>query len=150
MNLGSVYLIVDDFGKSIEFYEKILEMKVSKQNMDRFAMFEFNGHCISIMNGHFDSDNPDKVIHKGEYNKYFDDYEEIISKENSRKTVLNFYTEDLEKEYNRIQSFNFPGEKTEIKYVCNACPYYYFQFTDPDGNVIEVTGNYKPKTNEFC
>ena len=36
-----------------------------------------------------------------------------------------------------------------IKYVCNVSPYYYFQFTDPDGNVIEVTGEYTPKEGEF-
>lgn len=37
MHLGSVYVIAKDYKKSVEFYEKLLEMKVSKQNMDRFA-----------------------------------------------------------------------------------------------------------------
>jgi lactoylglutathione lyase len=68
MHLGSTYLIVNDFEKSIEFYEKLLGMPVTSRNMHRFAQFIFEGTNISIMNGHFDTDNPDKVVHKGGYN----------------------------------------------------------------------------------
>jgi lactoylglutathione lyase len=35
--------------------------------MSRFAQFIFEGHNISIMNGRFDTDHPDKVAHKGDY-----------------------------------------------------------------------------------
>ena len=35
--------------------------------MSRFAQFTFEGHNIPIMNGHFDTDHPDKVAHKGDY-----------------------------------------------------------------------------------
>ena len=38
---------------------------------------------------------------------------------------------------------------SEIKYVCNVTPYYFFHLTDPDGNIIEVTGSYTPKESEF-
>ncbi|GFP76518.1 hypothetical protein bsdtw1_02621 [Clostridium fungisolvens] len=38
MHLGSIYLIVDDFNKSIKFYEKLLQIPVTRKNMDRFAM----------------------------------------------------------------------------------------------------------------
>ena len=31
MHLGSIYLIVKDFNKSIEFYEKLLEVKVTSK-----------------------------------------------------------------------------------------------------------------------
>ncbi len=149
MHLGSVYLIAKDFNKSVEFYEKLLEMKVSKQNMERFAMFEFDGHCIAIMNGYFDTHNADKVVHKGEYNAYFDDLEQIAQIPNSRKVVLNFWDEDLRQEYMRVKHLNITDNITKIKYVCNVCPYYYFQLTDPDGNVIEVTGEYTPDEGEF-
>ena len=37
MHLGSIYLIVNDFEKTITFYEKLLEMPVTRRNMDRFA-----------------------------------------------------------------------------------------------------------------
>ena len=67
MHLGSIYLIVIDFNKSISFYEKLLETKVTSKNMERFAQFQFEGHNISIMNGYFDNQNPELTIHKGQY-----------------------------------------------------------------------------------
>lgn len=149
MHLGSIYLIVKNFEDSINFYEKLLEMPVSKKNMNRFAMFNCDGQCISIMNGYFDIQNPDKVITKGNFDEYFDDLVQISNLPNSRKVVLNFWDEDLRKEYNRVKRLNISSNLTDIKYVCNVSPYYYFQFTDPDGNVIEVTGEYIPENGEF-
>lgn len=149
MHLGSIYLIVKDFQKSIIFYEKLLQMPVTKKNMNRFAMFDFEGKCIALMNGYFDSENPDKVIHKGEYLEYFDDLRTISTLPNSRKFVLNFWDENLREEYNRVKELSITDNITKIKYVCNASPYYYFQLTDPDGNIIEVTGDYHPEAGEF-
>lgn len=145
MHLGSIYLIVKDFDKSIAFYEALLEMTVSSTNMDRFAQFEFEGHNISLMNGYFDVQNPHLTEHKGEYTKAFDDLVAIAEAENTHKVVLNFWTEDLKKEWERIKKRGIGHTLTSIKYVCNVMPYYYFQLADPDGNVIEVTGAY---TNE--
>nr|WP_288826529.1 VOC family protein [uncultured Clostridium sp.] len=149
MHLGSIYLIVNNFAKSIDFYEKILQIPVTKQNMNRFAMFMFEGNCISLMNGHFDIDNPDKVIHKGEYKNSFDNMKEMALAPNTHKFVLNFWTEDLQKELERIKDLDITDNLTKIKYVCNVMPYYYFQFSDPDGNIVEVTGDYIPKEGEF-
>jgi len=149
MHFGSVYLIVNDFEKSILFYEKLLQMPVTKRNMSRFAMFDFDGKCIALMNGHFDVENPDKVIHKGDYSEYFDDMEAIALSSNSHKMVLNFWDEDLFREHTRVEELGITDHLTKIKYVCNVSPYYYFQLTDPDGNVIEVTGDYTPSDGEF-
>ncbi|MBK1812253.1 VOC family protein [Clostridium sp. YIM B02505] len=149
MHLGSIYLIVDDFNKSVDFYEKLLQIAVTRKNMDRFAMFEFEGQCISIMNGHFDRENPDLVVHKGEYVEYFDDMKAITAAINTRKVVLNFWDENLRKEYERVKSLDITDKLTKIRYVCNVSPYYFFQFTDPDGNIIEVTGEYIPEEGEF-
>ena len=150
MHLGSIYLIVNDFEESIAFYEKLLEISVTSKNMSRFAQFVFDGQNISIMNGHFDTENPDKVIHKGEYNESFDDLKGIALASNTRKFVLNFWDEDLRSEYERVKNLNISDNLTNIKYVYNVSPYYYFQLTDPDGNVIEVTGGYIPQDGEFC
>ena len=49
MHLGSIYLIVNNFEKSIAFYEKLLEMSVTSRNMDRFAQFIFEGTAILIL-----------------------------------------------------------------------------------------------------
>lgn len=149
MHLGSIYLIVNDFNKSIKFYEKLLQIPVTGKNMDRFAMFDFEGKCLALMNGHFDSENTDLVVHKGEYSKYFDDLKSIAAAENTRKFVLNFWDENLRKEYERVKQLEITDNLTKIKYVCNVNPYYYFQLTDPDGNIIEVTGDYIPEEGEF-
>ncbi|WP_167954809.1 VOC family protein [Anaerosporobacter faecicola] len=149
MHLGSIYIIAKDFQKSVTFYENLLEQKVTHQNMDRFAMFEFEGHCIAIMNGYFDSRNPEKVVHRGKMDTYFDDLVQIAELPNSRKVVLNFWDEDLRKEYERVKQLKLVDHITPVKYVCNASPYYYFQLTDPDGNVIEVTGDYEPEEGEL-
>ena len=149
MHLGSIYLIVNDFEKSIAFYEKLLEMTVTSRNMSRFAQFVFEGHNISIMNGHFDTGHPDKVVHKGDYTASVDNLKSIALAPNTRKFVLNFWDEDLQREYERVKGLNISETLTKIKYVCNVSPYYYFQLTDPDGNVIEVTGTYTPKYGEF-
>ncbi len=149
MHLGSIYLIVNDFDKSIAFYEKLLEIPVTNKNMSRFAQFVFEGHNISIMNGHFDTDHPDKVVHKGDYTDTIDDLKSIALAPNTHKFVLNFWVEDLAKEHERIKSLKISELLTKIKYICNVSPYYYFQIIDPDNNVIEVTGAYTPKEGEF-
>lgn len=145
MHLGSIYLIVKNFNKSINFYEKLLEMKVTSKNMERFAQFEFEGKNISIMNAYFDNDNPGLTIHKGQYIEKFDNLVAIAESKNTNKFVLNFWTEDLVKERERILNLNISDLVTEIKYVNNVMPYYYFQVEDPDGNLIEITGAYLPK-----
>ncbi len=149
MHLGSIYLIVDDFNKSINFYEELLQIPVTKKNMYRFAMFNFEGKCIALMNAHFDSKNPDLVVHKGDYSEYFDDLKSIAKAPNTRKFVLNFWDEDLRNEYERVKRLKNIENLTKVKYVCNVIPYYYFQLTDPDGNIIEVTGDYIPEEGEF-
>jgi catechol 2,3-dioxygenase-like lactoylglutathione lyase family enzyme len=149
MYLGAIYLIVNDFEKSIDFYEKLLGIPVTSKNMSRFAQFVFGGHNISIMNAHFDTDHPDKVVHKGDYTDSFDNLKKIALAPNTHKFVLNFWVEDLRKEHERIKGLNISETLTNIKYVCNVSPYYYFQLTDPDDNVIEVAGAYTPKKGEF-
>jgi len=124
MHLGSVYLIVNDFERSIDFYEKLLQIPVTGRNMDRFAVFSFEGSCIALMNGHFDADNPGKVVHKGEYTELFDDLKTKALAPNTHKFVFNFWDEDLRKERARVKGLNITGHLTKIKYVCNVTPYY--------------------------
>ncbi|WMJ21941.1 VOC family protein [Paludicola sp. MB14-C6] len=142
MHLGSIYLIVKDFNRSIDFYEKLLQMKVTSQNMERFAQFVFEGHNISLMNAYFDQDNPQLTTKKGKYVDQFDNLPLIAESKNTHKFVLNFWTENLEQERERILSLKISNLVTPIKYVNNVMPYYYFQLDDPDGNTIEITGPY--------
>lgn len=148
MHLGSIYLIVKSFEQSVAFYEALLERPVSSKNMERFAQFEFEGHNISLMNGYFDAQHPNLTEHRGDYIELFDDLVSIAEAENTHKVVLNFWVEDLEKEWNRLKELGIGNHLTQIKYVCNVMPYYYFQLTDPDGNVIEVTGKYEEEQSK--
>lgn len=120
LHLGSIYLIVRDFEKSVAFYERLLSMQVSTRNCgNKFAEFYFDNKCIALMNeenllGHHYTD--------GDY-----------------KFVLNFWVEDLRKEYGRLKELEI-GTMTEIKKVNKG--YYYFHIYDPDNNVCEITGGY--------
>lgn len=140
IQFGSVYLIVKDFSKSIEFYKALLEKDVDAQNMTRFAIFNVNGLCLSIMNGYFDTENPDKVVTKGNSYDGYDDMVAIAEKANCGKVVINLSTDDLEKEYQRIQKLGIGEDITSIRYINAKNPYYYFSMKDPDGNTIEITG----------
>ena len=58
------------------------------------------------------------------------------------KFVQNYWVEDLCIEYERVKALNI-GSITEI---LEAYPtYHYFHLTDPDNNIIEVTGGYQVK-----
>lgn len=72
MRYGSIYLIVKDFDKSVSFYEKVFDMKVSAKNGKRFAQFNNKGFNLCLMNGHYDSENPGQAVTKGEYWEIYD------------------------------------------------------------------------------
>jgi len=150
MHLGSIYLIVSDFNKSIAFYEKLLEIPLESGNNGRFVSFAFEGHRISLLNAHFDAENPDKVERKGEDAEVSSEtLRDIANAPNTHKFAFNFWVEDLRAEYERVNGLNITECLTNIKYVYYFVPYYYFQLTDPDGNMIEVTGSYTPQEGEF-
>ena len=120
LHLGSVYLIARDFEASVSFYEQLLSMGVSTRNCgNKFAEFFFDNKCLSVMN---EENLPGHHYGDGDY-----------------KFVLNFWVEDLRREYQRLQGLKI-GRMTEIKKVHEG--YYYFHIFDPDNNVCEITGGY--------
>ena len=90
------------------------------------------------MNGHFDAENPEKVVHKGEYSDLFDDLRSKALAQNTHKFVFNFWDEDLRKEYDRVKSLNITQNLSKIKYVYNVSPYYFFHLTDPDETLLRL------------
>ncbi len=118
LHLGSIYLIVRDFEGAVQFYEKLLDMQVSNRNCgNKFAEFFFDNKCIALMN---ETNLENHHYVDGDY-----------------KFVLNFWVEDLRREYERIQELQI-GKMTEIRKVHEG--YYYFHLWDLDQNVIEITG----------
>ena len=142
MRYGSIYLVVRDFEKSLDFYEKVLDMKVSAVNGTRFAVFQNEGLNICLMNGYYDVRNPEKVVKKGGYDPVYDDQHVIAGSENSRKVFINLGVADLRAEYERIESLGIANSLTPIRFIQVFSPYWYSSFLDPDGNPIEVTGAY--------
>lgn len=126
LHLGSVYLIARDFEKSIAFYEKLLSMKVSTRNCgNKFAEFFFDNKCLALMN---EANLPGHHYVDGDY-----------------KFVLNFWVENLKREYSRLKELNI-GQMTEIEKVHEG--YYYFHIYDPDNNVCEITGGFQDGKEE--
>ena len=150
MRLGSIYLIANDFEKSIAFYEKLLKVPLESGNNGKFVSFAFAESRISLLNAHFDVGNPDKVERKREDAEVSSEtLRDIAIAPNTHKFVFNFWVEDLRAERKRVKGLSIAENLTKIKYVYYVAPYYYFQLTDPDWNMIEATGNYTPKAGEF-
>lgn len=142
MRYGSIYLVVKDFNKSLDFYEKLLDMKVSKCNGKRFAVFNNDGLNICLFNGYYDAEHPEQMETIGKYYPIYDDSVSIINSENNRKVFINLCVPDLQTEYDRIVNLRIANKLTPIRYLNVFSPYWYFTFMDPDGNPIEITGRY--------
>ncbi|WP_425445896.1 VOC family protein [Dethiothermospora halolimnae] len=146
LKLGSTYLFVKDMNKSIYFYEKLLQMKVTSKNFNRWAQFNFDGNCIALMNQQYD----DKRMGSGENlqgvysEEYLERYKDFkITYGNN--FVLNFYINNLNAEYERLKKLDI-GKVSPVMYLNVASPYYFFTIEDPDGNTIEITGNYNKES----
>lgn len=145
MRYGSIYLIVKDFDKSVSFYEKVLDMKVSAANGKRFAIFKNDGLNLCLMNGYYDDENRSQVITKGDYWDVYDNHSKIADSVNTKKVFINLGVEDLQAEYERMKELGIAMQLTPIRYINVFSPYWYFTFMDPDGNPIEITGGYTEK-----
>ena len=143
MRYGSIYLVVKDFNKSLDFYEKLLDMKVSARNEERFAVFNNEGLNICLFNGYYDCKHPEQMETIGESYPIYDDSVAIVNSANNRKVFINLGVPDLQEEYDRIVNLGIANELTPIRYLNVFSPYWYFTFMDPDGNPIEITGGYQ-------
>jgi len=119
-----MYLIVKDLSKSIDFYEKLFSLRVAGINPNRFAEFYIDGVPFSLMS---------------ESNLPGHDF----SSSGGRKFTLNFWIKDLSAEHERVKSLNI-GKTTDIIHAHTN--YFFFNVYDPDGNVIEITGQYEGGT----
>lgn len=143
MSWGSIYLVVKDFDKSLDFYEKVLDMKVSATNGKRFAMFNNPGLNLCLMNGYYDEQFPEQKETRGPSYDEYDNMSKIANSTNTKKVFINLGVEDLDKEYQRILDLGIGMNMTPIRYINAFSPYWYFTFMDPDGNPIEITGGHK-------
>ncbi len=140
MKLGTTYICVNDIEKSLKFYRLLLQQEPSYCNDDRWIAFDC-GNQIALYNKKYD----EKLLKESNgihFNQaYIDDF---FKKDNTKRNnivIFNFEVENLKSEYERIKSLGI-GKVSEIMYVNVHMPYYYFNVIDPDGNILEITGNF--------
>lgn len=141
MELCCTYIETEQFEKVVSFYEKILQVHPTIYTKNRWVEFEV-GNKLSIYNRKFD-ENKIKNFNKNNmsYNDaYLADFHQFEDQKINNIITLNFYTEDLKKDYARIKELNI-GEVSEIMYVYITNPYYYFTIKDPEGNTLEICGD---------
>lgn len=138
MKLCTVYIMVNDIEKSVDFYRQLLQEEPLYSNDDRWV--QFSNH-IALYNYRYDKRIMESDSTGNFSQTYIEDFNK--SKENPKNdiVVFNFETDDLKKEYQRLKNLNI-GEVSDLMYVNVHIPYWYFNITDPDGNVIEITGQY--------
>ena len=139
MVLGTTYIYVSDIKKSIDFYSKLLQEQPLKANDDRWVQFS---NKIALYNRAYDA----KIIDTNASDKFNQAYIEDFNKDTgipkNNLVVFNFEVDDLKSEYQRLKSLNI-GKVSALMYVNVHMPYWYFNIQDPDGNTLEITGNYQ-------
>ena len=140
MKLGTTYINVSDMKQSLDFYKALLQKEPLGKNTDRWATFDCGGF-ISLYNRKYDEE---MIRHSHSQDCFNLTYIAMLSKKESEKknnvVVLNFIVDDLHSEYERIKSLNI-GKVSELMYIGVNVPYWFFNVTDPDGNIIEITSD---------
>ena len=141
MTLGTMYIMVKDLERSIEFYRSLLQEDPLYANDDRWVQFS---NKIALYNRAYD----EKIIGRKPDERFNQAYLDDFCKNNdtlkNNLVIFNFEVEDLRSEYQRLKALNI-GEISELMYVNVHMPYWYFNIIDPDGNVLEITGQYELK-----
>lgn len=139
MKLETTYICVSDINKSLDFYRQLLNQEPLYVNEDRWITFDC-GNFLSLYNAKYDQ----KLIKENKecFNQaYLDDFS-VDERLQNNMVIFNFTVSNLKAEYQRLQELNI-GKLSKIYYVNVHHPYYYFNISDPDGNVLEITGNIK-------
>ena len=116
IGIEGFYFTVSDLKRSVDFYEKLLEIKPTNMEGDRWADF-YNGekHFGLLC---------DKTINK--------------DRRLGNNGVLNFHSDDIARDFEKAKKL---GAKI-VEEICDTpdSPYEYMSFTieDPDGNRIEI------------
>ncbi|MDE5884226.1 MAG: hypothetical protein K2H29_03995 [Oscillospiraceae bacterium] len=139
MKLSTMYIIVSNIEKSIEFYKLLFQEEPLYTNDNRWVQFS---NYIALYNYVYDKKIIESEPNENFSQAYIDDFNERKGTPKNNIVVFNFEVEDLKKEYQRLKNLNI-GEISDLMYVNVHMPYWYFNIIDPDGNVIEITGRYE-------
>ena len=139
IRLGSTYICVKNMEKSINFYKLLLQQDPIYMNEERWVTFKC-GQTVSLYNKEYDQ----KIIENHKYfnQAYIDDFFIEDDEKKNNIMILNFEVDNLKAEYERLLSLNI-GEVSKLMYVNVHMPYWYFNIKDPDGNILEITGDFE-------
>ena len=139
IRLGTVYICVKNMEKSINFYKLLLQQDPIYMNEERWVTFKC-GQTVSLYNKEYDQ----KIIENHKYfnQAYIDDFFIEDDEKKNNIMILNFEVDNLKAEYERLLSLNI-GEVSKLMYVNVHMPYWYFNIKDPDGNILEITGDFE-------
>lgn len=118
----------------VQFYDKILSKEVSRGYETRWAEFDSFG----IMNLEYDFDRMDQDEFKTHVDQAYLNFLTSWQHENKAKVVIVFETDDIKAAYLHIRETASPSEMTDIMMVYFSVKYTFFQFLDPEGNLVEV------------
>ena len=115
-------------------FENVFEKKGRIYTKNRWVEFDF-GNKLSIYNRLYDEEKIKSGDLKNNFNsEYIKNFNVEKGEKKNNIITLNFYTDKLNKEYNRIKKLNI-CKISEIMYVNITEPYYYFNIFD---NTIEI------------
>lgn len=141
MELCCTYIETDKFSEVVSFYEKIFQIKGNMYTKNRWIEFDF-GNKLSIYNKLYDEEKIQNDANNVHYNSaYIKNFNQNKKEAINNIITLNFYTGNLKEEYDRIKKLEI-CKVSEIMYVNITEPYYYFNIYDPEGNTIEICGDY--------
>jgi len=121
-SVTDTYLKVKDMDRAVTFYEALLGVQ---------AEFRFRDRWVSI-NERLGLYNTTYDIRHGVPQTEYDKELKI-----GNNVVLVLSSDDIDADVERVQSLGATGV-TEIIEINLMAPYRFFQFKDPDGNLVEV------------
>lgn len=125
--------------KSLLFYTKFLDKEPLFSNDNRWITFDC-GNSLSLYNKAYDERIIEEEASENFNQAYLDDFYKKSGVSLNNIVVFNFEVEDLKYEYERLKKLKI-GKISEIMYVNIHMPYWYFNIEDPDGNILEISGN---------
>ena len=120
--LADTYLKVKDMDRAVSFYETFLGVKAKYRYQDRWVSIT---DSLGLYNPAYDVEND---VPMTEYDR---------EGRMGNSVVVVFVTDDIEREHRRVKAIGATGV-TEIVTINLMAPYRFFQFQDPEGNVVEV------------
>ena len=122
---NEILILVTDLERSVVFYERLFEVKITQIYKDRWA--KVPGNLLFLINKQNDIEKDVPVTSHEREHIY------------GNNCVPVFLTDNIELEYERIRKIS-----TDVSELCSLnliTPYRFFTLKDPDGNMFEI-GHY--------